>query len=124
MMHNLFRTLGEIKRPLRHIIILLERILERMDIQMVNEQEVKDALTTLQNDLATKFGEVLTEVQAIEAQVASGQPADLTALKDLVTQADTTVKDFALPAPPAPIGGAPAAESATDQSGGAAAPGS
>lgn len=55
---------------------------------------VVQELGQLKSDLASKFGEVQTELNKIESEKSEGKEPDLTAIKSLIADADQAVRAF------------------------------
>jgi hypothetical protein len=79
---------GKVKRPLFNIIINVGLdtavILERLDTMASVQQDQIDALTAqvtqFQGDVTTSFAGIQSDLDALKAQIADGQPVDLTAI--------------------------------------------
>ncbi len=102
VVYDLHKKHGELARRIHH----LEK---EYDQEMSAVDTVVQELGQLKSDLATKFGEVQTELNSLESQISTGAAPDLGPLKTLIGDLDTTVRAFSpVPATPgAAPGGAP-----------------
>jgi len=101
-------TLDQILAAIRSVNLKLDVLMSQQDAIDSDVQAIAAALTAVQGDAAT----LVTDVQAITAKIATGQPVDTSALDALVASAqsvqaaiDTATAQVTALAPAAPPAG-------------------
>lgn len=87
-------------------IRLLQELHRKVDRIMTTQDELNAEAQQIETDVASikdATGKINSEIAALEAQIASGQPVDLTGLKAAVADLDgATTAVAAVPPAPAP----------------------